>query len=80
MRTSWSQAFVARRLDVEQAELGAGMRSFAAGDHPGARGPGRQADQRGEFDHPCAVAGGAVGLNGGTQSSSCARSKASRAR
>ena len=49
-------------VDVEQAELGAGMGSFPAGDDPGAVGP-VVVDQVGELDDPGAVADGAVGLH-----------------
>src|SRR5262249_33868729 len=42
-------------VEVEQAELGAGMGSLPAGDHPGGLGPGVEVEQLGELGHPGAL-------------------------
>src|SRR5579875_2137537 len=40
-------------LDVEQGELGAGMGTFLAHDHPGTLRPGRKIEALGDLGHPC---------------------------
>ena len=49
---------------VEQGELGAGVGSFAAGDHPHPLTPVVLVEI-GQFDQPGTVTAGAVGLDGG---------------
>jgi len=39
------------RRDVEQAELGAGVRTLASTDEPRMLGPGTEVDEVGELDH-----------------------------
>ena len=57
---------VAHAFDgVEQRQLGAGVRAFAADDEPGAGRVAVVGDQAGEFADLGAVAGVAVGVEGG---------------
>ncbi len=49
---------------VEQRQLGAGVRAFAAHDQPGALRPGVEVDELGELDDFSAVTTAAVGVDG----------------